>query len=860
MKTRNLKRGVAASVRPFGPEYHRTSLGLMRLSLLTVAMLLLFFGPVPVNADPKNGGAEAAAEFAPGVLMVKFAEGVKARVEDKGGSVATGISSIDALNRNYGVEEYIKVFSPEPKSERGRSAYRELGLDRVYRFAAPPEADVRAMVAAYEADPNVEYAEPDYVGHGHYTPNDPSFNVQWGLCNTGSNPPSHPGTADADVDATEVWDSWTVRRGCKVAILDTGVDIDHPDLRHPFNPWEGNISFNYYEIFGWQPGGGIPGFDDDGNGYVDDCWGFDFVNGTQSGGVWYNDADGPMDDHGHGTVNAGIAGARTDNGVGVAGLAGSPGPLDHVWILAVKVLDNNNWGLYSWWAEGLYYAADNYARVINMSMGGTGSSTTLKTAVDYAWSQGCVVVAAMGNGNSSTPEIPAVYSNTIAVGATDTDDTRCDPADWGTGCGSNFGPHIDVVAPGNWIYSTAWNDTYAYWSGTSMAAPFVSGLAALLMMLSPGTLSPNEIRDIIRSTAEDQVGLPSEDILGWDQYYGWGRINACAAHAALPVAGDPNGDHTVDLGDVIYILNYLYKGGPAPSPTWTGDANSDGVVDLGDAIYILNYLYKGGPAPCSGNDGTSPDNAAKLVYSSGQAQISLRMKSDPAEADQPSIAKAARGEFEEVSEILVVGRFDQNVAGVHLEIEFDPDQVTLLNPSLTPFSSGLQLFAGVEDGALKMGMVDLSGDDVLPTGEGTLVRLQAKGRGLSTVRIRNAMLLDEDGMKLSVQIGSELEIEAAKESESTPHEFQLGQNYPNPFNPQTSIIYSLPEDGHVKLIVYNIAGQKVKTLVDDHQSSGHKTVQWDGKDENGDPAASGIYLYRIDAGEFSEVKKMMLVK
>ncbi len=324
--------------------------------------------------------------------------------------------------------------------------------------------------------------------------------------------------------------------------------------------------------------------------------------------------------------------------------------------------------------------------------------------------------------------------------------------------------------------------------------------------------------------------------------------------------GDANGDGVVDLGDAIYILNYLYKGGPAPNPAWTGDANSDGVVDLGDAIYILNYLYKGGPPPVSGTGGDSPANAARLTSGSGHAEITLALKNDKEDADLPGFAKASAQGSDQLSQISVVGRFDQDVAGVHLEIEFDPNQVTRLNPSLTPFSTGLQLFAGVEDGVLKMGMVDLSGENVLPAGEGTLVRLHAKGRDLSSVRIRNAMLLDEDGMKLSVQIGSELEIEAAKESESTPQEFQLGQNYPNPFNPQTSIGYSLPEEGHVKLVVYNIAGQKVRTLVDGHQCAGHKTVIWNGRNENGDQVASGVYLYKLQAEKSSATKKMLLVK
>lgn len=850
MNSDKVKRNVSAVDRKSKTNFKKGRKA-MKTKILTVTMLLLFLVSIPGNAGLKNVKAEEATEFAPGVLMVKFADGAKAQVEKKEGCVTTGITSIDALNRKHGVEEYIKVFSPEPKSEKGGSAYRELGLGRIYRFATGPEADVQAMVAEYEADPNVEYAEPDYVGHGHYTPNDPSFSVQWGLLNTGSNPPGHPGTADADIDATEVWDSWTPSRAVVVAILDTGVDLDHPDLRHPYNPFNGNIWINSGES-PW----GTPGVDDDGNGYVDDGVGFDFVNGTQSGGLWWNDADGPMDDHGHGTVNAGIVGARTDNGTGVAGLA--DGPVGAMWIMAVKVLDNTNWGLYSWWAEGLYYAASHEAtHVINMSMGGTSFSSTLQSAVNYAWGQGCVVVASMGNSNTSTPEYPAAFTNTIAVGATDTDDSRCNPADWGTGKGSNFGSHIDVVAPGNWIYSTVWDDTYGYWSGTSMAAPFVSALAGIIMTEQRPQPSPDEVREFIRSTAEDQVGLWTEDVVGWDPYYGWGRINAHLAIEALSPPGDANGDGNIDIGDVVYLVNYLYKGGPAPEPLYSGDANSDGVIDIGDVVYLVNYLYKGGPPPSPASDRGRPANTAKPSAGSGHAEIWPVLNVDQNTATH---TQSSGHGFDEVSEISVIGRLDVNVAGVELEVEFDPDQVTMLDPVLSPLTSELQLFAGAKDGTQKIGMVDLSGKNFLLPGEGALVTLRAQGNDLSSIKIKKATLVDLDARPLALELSGELDLEAAKGSESRPKRLSLSQNYPNPFNPRTSIRYALPQDAQVRLTIYNLLGQKITTLVDEQQSAGYRTVWWDGKDANGDDVSSGVYFYRLTAGEFSEVRKMMMVK
>jgi hypothetical protein len=324
--------------------------------------------------------------------------------------------------------------------------------------------------------------------------------------------------------------------------------------------------------------------------------------------------------------------------------------------------------------------------------------------------------------------------------------------------------------------------------------------------------------------------------------------------------GDANGDGVIDLGDVVYVINYLYRSGPAPNPLWTGDANSDGVVDLGDVVYLINYLYRGGPPPCSGKAGGSLANASKLSGSLGHAELSLWLKSDPADENLAGFAKASPEGSNEVSEISVVGKFDRDVAGVQLEIEFNPNKVELLDPVLTPLTKDLQLFSGIKDGTQKIGIVDLSGENFIPAGEGNLINLRAKGKDLTSIKIKNALLVDMNAVPLILEVSNQMNVEIAKGSESTPRQFSLSQNYPNPFNPQTSIRYALPQDAQVRLSVYNLLGQKVKTLVDEHQSAGHKTVWWDGKDEKGDQVASGVYLYRLEAEKFSEVKKMLLLK
>ncbi len=331
--------------------------------------------------------------------------------------------------------------------------------------------------------------------------------------------------------------------------------------------------------------------------------------------------------------------------------------------------------------------------------------------------------------------------------------------------------------------------------------------------------------------------------------------------------GDANGDGLVDIGDVVYMVNFLYRGGPAPNPLWTGDANSDGVVDIGDVVYLLNYLYRGGPSPCPGKPGGFLANVSRLSRSLGHAEISLLLKRNPADENLTGFAKVSPEGFDEVTEISVVGKFDRDVAGVQLEIEFDPDEVTLLDPALTPLTRGLQLFSVIKDGTRKIGMVDLSGKNLLEAGEGALVNLRAKGKDLTSIKIENATLVDKNAMPLDLKLSGELNLEVVGGSKSTPQHFSLSQNYPNPFNPWTSIQYTVGGSQlmvhspiHTTLKIYNILGQKVRTLVDEPKKSGSHQVIWDGKDEKGDQVASGVYFYKLEADKFSEVKKMLLVK
>jgi len=388
-----------------------------------------------------------------GEILVKF----KPEVEKE---------TIDKINKKFGVE--IK---------------KKLRIKNTYRLKVPPAKTINEMLKKYKEDPNVEYAEPNYIRKAFLDPDDPNFPAnQWGI---------------TKIQAPQAWDTETGKESVVIAILDTGVDHNHEDLA-------GNM---------WDDGSGRHGYD--------------FAN---------NDND-PDDDHSesHGTHCAGIAAAVTNNNTGIAGVSWESK------IMAVKVLDENGSGTLAWELDGIDYAVDNGADIISMSFGTVTyppiPSGQEQNAINDAYNKGCLLVAASGNDNQPYVAYPAAYDNVIAVGATDENDDRCDSADWGAGYGSNYGEELDVMAPGNVILSTvqmgtgSGGDDYDTMNGTSMATPFVSGLGALVIS-HLGGLAPSDVRRIIEKTADD-IGSS-----GWDQETGWGRINAYSALTAYYVAGE----------------------------------------------------------------------------------------------------------------------------------------------------------------------------------------------------------------------------------------------------------------------------------------------------------------------------------
>ena len=394
---------------------------------LLLAIALLAVAPGLAQEPPPPPAS--TSDIVPGEILVKFQPHVSL-LGARGSLQSEGLRAVDAQSRS-GV---LRV-----EVEPGREA---------------------ETIARLLARGDVEFATQNHVITAAGDPNDPFFSFQWALKQT----------SDIDIDATDAWDTYAGGSNITIAVIDSGVDLDHPDLQASIVP------------------------------------GYDFVN----------DDNMPDDDNSHGTHVAGIAAAVGNNGIGIAGVSWRAS------IMPLKILNAGGVGNTFDMADAVHYAVDNGAQVINLSVGAQGTKwpcnwPEVDDAFNYAVNNGVLLVVAAGNGGQSNINCPGAYDQTMAVGSTTSADQRSSF--------SNYGPRLDIAAPGSFIYST-FPGGYGYNSGTSMATPHVAGLAALLWSLAP-SLTDDQIRDLIQNTADDLGST------GWDQFFGYGRINAGRAMAAI---------------------------------------------------------------------------------------------------------------------------------------------------------------------------------------------------------------------------------------------------------------------------------------------------------------------------------------
>ncbi|MEK6674452.1 MAG: S8 family serine peptidase [Planctomycetota bacterium] len=387
----------------------------------------------------------------------------------------------------------------------------QLGMVRMVKLEVPAGTDTTAMVREYAALGDFEWVGLDAVGGvAEFIPNDPDFDFQWSMQNT-----SPPPDTGFDIDATDAWMIHTCDGDVTIAIVDSGVD-PHPEFSGRLVQGINTSDPNNPNHTTTVP---LPG--------------------------------GPPRCP-HGTHVAGIAAAAGNNGLGIAGVCWGAK------IMPVRVLNGCS-GFESNVAAGIVWATDHGADVINLSLQFPSGSPAFESAVNYAVEQGVVVVAATGNLNQESIAFPARYENAIAVGATNISDLRAGF--------SNYGMEIDLCAPGDDIWSTLPPSTYGSMDGTSMAAPHVSGLAALLRSYNP-YLSVADIRRIMITTAKD-LGSP-----GWDKFFGAGRVNAFRALQAARIAeiqsSDPP-DGAIDARQPFELDGSFPQGWQTVDLTFDGD-------------------------------------------------------------------------------------------------------------------------------------------------------------------------------------------------------------------------------------------------------------------------------------------------
>lgn len=520
----------------------------MTKSLLQVLLISGFFSVLLIASPAHSKGFVSSTNtFAPSLNYSQKSFIVKTKSELKVSEATgkimleSGVKSFDALTSKYKVKKIEKVFE---QNNGDAALYSNLEMNRVYEFVLDEKNNfgfpsIVSAVKEYNDNEFSDYAELNYLGSAAgekgkalnelskvfqqpqvLPPNDEYFYKEWHLSNDGSISPSGRSASKigADINVLKAWDIQKGSAAIIIAILDSGIMDDHPDLRQRMWVNPGEIANN--------------GIDDDRNGYIDDVLGYNFA---------YKD-NRPVDGFGHGTNIASTIGASTNNAIGFAGVD------QNARLMNCKNLSDDNYGEYIWWSKSIKYAVDNGAHLINMSEGGDDFSKTLKTAVDYAINSNVLIVAAMMNRGDDRDYYPASFEGVFAIGATDTDDNRCVKFSWGGG--SCWGQHIGVVAPGNKIYGLDYEDydnSDTYWSGTSQSTAIVSGISALLLA-QDNTRNPENLMNIIKYTAKDKVGDPREDRPGWDPYYGYGRVDA---YLALSLNRNVSND---ELNNKIYNL------------------------------------------------------------------------------------------------------------------------------------------------------------------------------------------------------------------------------------------------------------------------------------------------------------------
>jgi len=848
------------------------------------------------------------------------------------GQIQTGLSSFDSLAVTFNFIGIQRLFFVEDTEWYGSNGAYPMN---VFSVTLKDNQKIEQALDALSGCADVIFAEYQGIVENHFTPDDERYSDQ--LYHT-------------VIQSADMWDIAQDASEIIVAIVDSGVKWNHFDLRD-------NIYLDSAELpfvtIDWINGSIIgDGLSHDNNSYPNDVMGWDFTNWNGTPNPADNNPFTAYDGNKHGTHVAGAVGAMGNNSKGVSGIA------MNIKLLITKHGDHDERRL-----QGIYYSADKGAHVINCSWGirinGAGYLSLL--AVEYANYRGSLVVASAGNSNTVTPHYPAATEPAFAVGSTTLDDFKYSS--------SNYGQWVDVMAPGVNLLTTSFDengDTLIYASGTSMAAPIVSGIAAMIKATHP-EFSVEQIKQRIMATCDTllQNIEPGGDYEG---LLGSGRVNAFNAII------DGKSTHQLSQGN-IHWLSFPYLPIYSKEIDWVLDKshNNKLLVDfpLNKVEYIYwNYGSNAGSLYWNTTNGewvnryrqvdsrygyklkmTSLDDVEILVagYPPSYFGADDDLMVLPSGGTQLSPKEIWLGYFMSLSEFPLIALQDIEPYLVSIKTQrwtmvkyIQPtgqsywvgrisiggpminqgDAVILqyVSPSDLSFrwsvsrdSSNeryehpipihfefeeqldyIPIYVSVSDDMKNFyrGELGLFIDDVC---YGAAVvysdTVQVSAYILETDIDENAVVdfrYHEYNSRSSDIIVSQYQVhdkirnvyqniildfseklpfymvsfsdEIIHQSHADPIESLLYANYPNPFNPSTTISYSLAETGHIKISIFNIKGQLVKTLINEVQESGIHSVAWNGEDTMANHVSSGIYFYKMETKQRSDVKKMLLIK
>jgi subtilisin family serine protease len=604
--------------------------------LVVVALVLSLAGLAPHGSARAQQAPASAQHEVQQAIYVKLTPNAAAAANVNAGAdeASFGVQSLDALAQAYPVTALKRVFRPAGRFE---DRHRRWGLDRWFEVRLADDVGVRSAARAYLSSAAVEAASPVYTKtlHGHPThaaplrlngptreaaarlaapffPDDPRYGEQWHYNNTGQTDvpaDGEVGTPGVDINLPEAHDVTTGSPDVIVSVVDSGLDLDHPDFQGML--WINDAEdINGNGVFDRTPaadGGDLNGVDDDNNGYVDDVVGYDFADDDSIPET----VNPTVIDNSHGTHVAGTIAARNNNGVGVAGVGGGDGTAGSgVRLMITQTFANNVDGF----AEAIVYAADNGAVISNNSWGYTTPGVfeqPVLDAIDYfnanaggpaAPIDGGIYVNSAGNSDSSADWYPGFYEGAYAVSSTEDTDSKSSF--------SNYGSWVDVAAPGgqfgiDGVISTVHRDAgeYASFSGTSMAAPHIAGAAALVASAMPG-MTAEEVKALLSNSGVDVSALNP----GFELGRRLDAFNALQGPDDVPPAA------VTDLAVQTPSLSAI---GTNVTVTWTapGDDGTDGQA----ASYDLRYSLSG-PITAASFDGATPIEGVPVPAPAGTAE------------------------------------------------------------------------------------------------------------------------------------------------------------------------------------------------------------------------------------------------